>query len=111
VARPPRYDPSAAEATDWSIYSIPIEEGRAPSLDQIRNFTNYAKNLPNGTKLLVFCESGMGRTACMAAAYWITKRLTASAAITRISAACSATDWATAERRHLLDDYARSMKI
>jgi len=69
------------------------------------------ETLPEETKVLIFCESGQGRTAFMGAAYWIAKGLTTSAAITRISAACSATDWATAERRHLLDDYAWSMKI
>ena len=66
------------------------------------------ETLPEETKVLIFCESGQGRTAFMGAAYWIAKGLTTSAAITRISAACSATDWATAERRHLLDDYAWS---
>jgi len=107
----PRYDKQSAPAAGWSIHSIPIEEGAAPSLEQVREFMVLLESLPPETKVLVFCESGKGRTACMGAAYLIAKGLTASAAITRISEACRATDWVTTDRRHVLDDYARSMKI
>lgn len=109
--QPPKYESDSAIKAGWTIYSIPIEEGTAPTLEPLREFMTRLESLPPGTKVLVFCQSGKGRTACMGAAYWIAKGLTASATITRISAACSATDWATAERRHLLDDYAWSMKI
>jgi hypothetical protein len=46
----------------------------------------------------------------MGAAYWITKGLTASEAISRISEACSAMDWVTLERQRVLDEYDRLMK-
>ena len=58
--------------------------------------------------MLVFCESGKGRTACMGAAYWIAKGLTASRAIARVSEACSASDWVTPERYQVLTEYERS---
>jgi protein-tyrosine phosphatase len=61
--------------------------------------------LPDGTKVLVFCESGIGRTACMAAAYWAVQGLTSSKAIARVSEACSATDRVTPERRRVLEEY------
>src|SRR5439155_1911801 len=82
---PPRYDKKSAEAAGWSIHSIPIKESHAPSLEQIRDITACLAELPQGTKVLVFCESGKGRTAFMGAVYWCMKGLTASEAITRVS--------------------------
>jgi protein-tyrosine phosphatase len=105
--QPPRYYPSAAEATGWSIYRISVEEGRAPSLDQISDFMTHLTALPEGTKVLVFCEIGRGRTACMGAAYLIAKGLGASSAIARVSVACSDAGWPIAERRRVLREYER----
>jgi protein-tyrosine phosphatase len=100
----PRYDKHSAETRGWFFYSIPIEEGHAPLLEQIQDFVNYLSKVPKGSKVLVFCESGKGRTACMGAAYWIMKGLTASEAITRVSEATSATDWLTEDRK-VLSEY------
>jgi protein-tyrosine phosphatase len=100
--QPPRYDKKSAVDAGWFIYSIPFQENRAPSLDQIRDFTAQLNALPEGTKVLVFCESGKGRTACMGAAYRITKGLTASAAVARVSGACSDKRWATPGRQRVL---------
>jgi protein-tyrosine phosphatase len=108
--QPPRYNKQSEEFALWSIYSIPIQEGCAFSLNQVREFTAGLTAFPERTKVLVFCESGLGRTACMGAAYWITKGLTASEAISRISEACSAMDWVTLERQRVLDEYDRLMK-
>jgi hypothetical protein len=55
--QPPLYDKKSAEDSSWSIHSIPIEEGRPPSLDQIRDCTSRLNDLPEGTKVLVFCAS------------------------------------------------------
>jgi protein tyrosine phosphatase (PTP) superfamily phosphohydrolase (DUF442 family) len=109
--QPPRYDKQSALAAGWTIYSIPIEEGAAPSLEQIREFVHLLETLPDDTKVLVFCESGQGRTAFMGAAYWVSKGFLASDAIVRMSEACATSEWATAERRRVLDDYAHAMKI
>ena len=108
--QPPRYDKTSAQAAGWSIYSLPIEEGSAPSLDQIREFTNRLGAMQPVTKVLVFCESGLGRTAFMGAVYWVDKRLSANGAIARVSEGCGATDWATPERQQVLAEYERSMK-
>lgn len=89
-----------------TIYSIPIPENEAPSIEQIHEFMVRLRDAPEPTKIVVFCQSGKGRTACMGAAYWIAKCLTTSAAITRMSKACSATDWVAVERRRSL----RSLK-
>ena len=83
--QPSAYDKKSAEGNGWSIHSIPIAENLAPSLDQIHEFMARLTGLPKGTKVLVFCQSGRGRTACMGAAYWIAKGLTTSAAIDLMS--------------------------
>jgi protein-tyrosine phosphatase len=106
----PRYDKKAAEAAGWCIHSIPIVENHAPSLEQIHDFVTRLTGLPEGTKVLVFCESGLGRTAFMGAAYYVAKGLTASDAIARMSQACLATDWATPERRGVLSEYERHQR-
>jgi len=89
------------------VDSLSIEEGDAPSFEQIRDFMTLLETLPDETKVLVFCESGQGRTACMGAAYWINKRLSASDAIVRMSEACATSEWATAERKRVLREYER----
>jgi protein tyrosine phosphatase (PTP) superfamily phosphohydrolase (DUF442 family) len=93
--QPPKYKQESALTAGWSIHSIPIEEGAAPSLEQIRKFMTLLESLPAQTKVLVFCESGQGRTAFMGAAYWVNKRLSASDAIVRMSKACATSEWAT----------------
>ena len=65
------------------------------------------ESLPAQTKVLVFCESGQGRTAFVGAVYWVNKGLSASDAIVRMSEACATSEWATAERRHVLREYER----
>ena len=75
--QPARHDKASTKAAGWSIDSIPVEESSAPSLDQIREFANRLQGMPPGTKVVVFCESGLGRTAFMGAVYWIMKGYTA----------------------------------
>jgi protein-tyrosine phosphatase len=107
--QPPSYDKKSAEGNGWSIHSIPIAENLAPSLEQIRDFVMRLTRLLKGTKVLVFCQSGRGRTACMGAAYWIAKGLTASVAIDLMSERCGDTKWPTPERCQVLGEYERSM--
>lgn len=108
--QPPRYNKRSAADSGWSIYSIPIPEGSAASMDQTREFITNLNRFPQGTRLLVFCQSGLGRTAFMGAVYWIAKGLSSSDAIARVSEACRATDWVTPERQQVLTEYERPMK-
>ncbi len=108
--QPPRYEKKSAADAGWGIYSIPIEEGRAPSLDQIVDFAARLTALSKGTKVLVFCQSGKGRTAMMSVVYWIMKGLTINQAIARVSNASSATEWLTPERQRVLHEYERLTK-
>jgi len=101
--QPPRYNKKSAEDAGWSIYSIPIAENLASSLDQIRDFTARLNASPQGTKVLVFCQSGRGRAVVMGVVYWIMKGLTASQAITRVQQTMS--DWLTEERKQIIARY------
>jgi protein-tyrosine phosphatase len=99
--QPARYDGKAASRAGWWIYSIPVGEGAAPSLKQLADFTKCVQS-SQGTKVLVFCDSGLGRSACMGAAYWIAKGSTTSDAVARVKRACAKSDWLTEERRAVL---------
>lgn len=82
--QPPRYDVEAEARAGWSRHSIPVEDFHPPSLEQLRDFKLLFESVPQGTKVLVHCEGGSGRTGSMAAAYWITRGLTATEAIARV---------------------------
>lgn len=103
--QPPRYDRRSAALAGWSIHSIPVEEGGTPSLDQVREFTALLAGPPEGTKVLVHCESGLGRSAFMGAAYWIARGVTAREAIAGVKRAAASADWKTAERERRLREY------
>jgi protein-tyrosine phosphatase len=106
-AQPPRYDKKSAALAGWVIWSMPIEEGGTPSLDQLSEFTARMRALPEGTKVLVHCESGLGRSAFMGAVYWVAKGLPASEAVARVRPPGLEADWLTPQREHLLSEYAR----
>jgi protein-tyrosine phosphatase len=103
--QPPRYDQHLAALAGWAIYPFPIEEGGADSLDQIAEFTARLRHFPEGTKILVHCESGLGRSAFMGAVYWIAKGLKANEAIARVGEAGIEQDWLTEQRKNLLHEY------
>src|SRR5439155_4770368 len=103
-------DRKAAALAGWSIYSIPIEEGGAPSLDQVRAFTARIRALPEGTKVLVHCETGLGRSVVMGAVYWIAKGLTVNEAVAQVRRAGVEADWITPERKGLLHEYAQHQR-
>jgi protein tyrosine/serine phosphatase len=52
------------------------------------------------------CESGLDRTAFMAAAYWIAAGLAADTAIARVRKAASDGGWITPLRENVLRHYA-----
>ena len=83
--QPPRYDKKSAEVAGWGIYKIPIEQGATPSLVQVCEFIALLGAVSQATKVLVFCDTGLGRSAFMGAVYWIAKGLTASAATARVA--------------------------
>lgn len=105
--QPPNYHKKSASAAGWTIYSIPIPENQAPSIEQIHEFMARLSDAPDATKIVVFCESGKGRTACMGAAYWIAQGLQRDTAIERMTKRCLDSEWPTPERRKVLEGYER----
>jgi protein-tyrosine phosphatase len=105
--QPPRYNKQAAAAAGWAIYTIPIEEGGVPSREQLAGFLGQLRAFPEGTKLLLHCESGLGRSAFMGAVYWIAKGLSAIEAMARVQQAGLAADWITPQREDLLHECAQ----
>jgi predicted protein tyrosine phosphatase len=82
--RAPRYDIARAIALGYARYNIAVRDFSPPTLDQLEQFVKLVDGLPRGTKMIVHCEGGTGRTGTFAAAYWITKGMTASEAIMHV---------------------------
>jgi protein-tyrosine phosphatase len=55
----PRYDKQAASLAGWTVHSLPIEEGGAPSLDRLSQFAALLTALPERTTMLIHCDSGI----------------------------------------------------
>lgn len=80
----PRYDITIAKALGYVRHNIPVQDFCPPTLEQLDQFIRLIDELPPGTKTIVHCEGGSGRTGTFAAAYWITKGMTADDAIDHI---------------------------
>jgi protein-tyrosine phosphatase len=102
-----QFDTHAAADAGWSLYDIPIAEGDAPTVHQVEMFVSDISQAPTDTMVLVFCESGLGRSACMGVAYWISKGLAADKAIQLITDSCGDSVWQTERRLSVLREYAR----
>jgi protein-tyrosine phosphatase len=95
----PRYDKQSVTRGGWGIYPIPIVEGETPSLVQMCEFASLMGAASKATKIFVFCDNGLGRSAFMGAVYWIAKGLSAREASSRmarnagVERAWSAEDW------------------
>jgi protein tyrosine phosphatase (PTP) superfamily phosphohydrolase (DUF442 family) len=107
---PPKHNRPSAKLAGWSMYSIPIEEGNVPSLHQVCEFVELLRILPEGTKVLVHCKSGLGRSAFMGAVYWIAKGLTTNDAIAQVQRASLTQEWNTPRREKLLRKYEEVQK-
>jgi protein-tyrosine phosphatase len=102
-----RYDRKSTADAGWVVYSVPIAGGGTPSFDQLSEFIAFVSALPEGTRILMHCESGLGRTAFMAAAYWIANGLPADQAVERVRQAVSDGGWKTPQRESILREFAR----
>jgi protein-tyrosine phosphatase len=80
-----------------------------PILAQLEQFVKLVDRLPPGTKTIVHCEGGTGRTGTFAAAYWVTKGMTAAEAIMHVrKVRWSAVE--TVEQEAVLVDFASRMR-
>jgi protein-tyrosine phosphatase len=108
--QPPRYDKKSAAVAGWAISSIPIEEGGAASHEQLAEFIGQMRAIPKGTKVLLHCESGLGRSAFMGAVYWIANGHSVTEAIARVQQAGLNPDWIARQREDRLHECAQLLR-
>lgn len=82
--QPPRYDVARATALGFVRHNIPIKDLHAPTVEQLKRFVALIAGLPPGSKTVVHCEGGTGRTGTFAAAYRIAKGPTVPDAVAHV---------------------------
>ncbi len=78
------YDREAVERIGLNIRRIPILDYGTPTLRDFRAFLKEVMDALTAGKIVVHCQYGYGRTGTMAAAYWISKGLSADDAVKKI---------------------------
>ncbi|MBF0501937.1 MAG: dual specificity protein phosphatase family protein [Candidatus Riflebacteria bacterium] len=63
------------EAMGFIHHNIPVPDFTPPGISQILEFLGLVRKFPEGGKVFIHCQAGMGRTGTMAAAYWISQGL------------------------------------
>lgn len=84
---PPNYGLNQIKEMGFTWYCIPVIDRHAPTQDEIKQFLKLLDEAMSKGKVVVHCQGGSGRTGTMAAAYWISKGLTAEEALARVRAA------------------------
>lgn len=80
----PRYDVGRVSAMGFVRHNIPVKDFQAPSIEQLEAFVELLAELPSGSKVVVHCEGGTGRTGTFAVAYWVAKGMKVPDAIARV---------------------------
>jgi protein-tyrosine phosphatase len=101
----PRYDIARARALGYERHNIALKWFCPPTVDQLEQFVKLVDESPAGTKMIVHCNSGNGRTGTFGAAYWVTKGMMAADAIMHVlKANCHAVE--TPEQERVLAEFA-----
>lgn len=77
----PNYNKKDAEKLGFIIFPVPIEDFSAPIISDFILFLDKLHHSLERGKVLIHCQGGKGRTGTFAAAYWISKGLSAKEAI------------------------------
>ena len=72
----PRYGITRATALGYVRYNIGVQDFCPPTVEQLEQFVKLIDGLSPGTKIIIHCEGGTGRTGTFAVAYWVTKGMT-----------------------------------
>ena len=79
--QPPRYDVGRVHALSFERHNIPVGDFHPPTVGQLEQFVKLVSALPPGTKTIVHCQGGIGRTGTFAAAYLVAKGMAVPEAI------------------------------
>ena len=100
----PRYDVARATAVGYVRHNIAVKDFCPPTVEQLEQFVKLVDGSPPGTKTIVHCEGGTGRTGTFAAAYWAAKGMTVADAIMYVrKARCHAIE--TPEQEGVLTEF------
>jgi hypothetical protein len=80
----PGYDIARAVALGYVRHNIAVRDFCPPTVEQLGQFMKLIDGLSPGTKTIVHCEGGTGRTGTFAAAYWVAKGMGVADAITYV---------------------------
>ncbi|MDA0364451.1 MAG: dual specificity protein phosphatase family protein [Chloroflexi bacterium] len=84
----PAYERSEVEALGFRWYGIPVGDFTAPSVEQLAAFVRLLDaQLAEGSRAVVHCQGGTGRTGTFAAAYLIARGQSAEDAIATVRGA------------------------
>lgn len=75
------YDVADAREMGFVRHSIPVRDFNPPTVEQLLDFIGIIEALTKGTKVIIHCQAGIGRTGTFAAAYCIAKGMATADAI------------------------------
>lgn len=105
----PRYDIACITALGYERHNIAVQDFCPPTVEQLEQFVRLVDRLSPGTKMIVHCEGGTGRTGTFAAAYWVSKGMTVADAILHVRTARRRAVETTAQEE-ILAEFARKLR-
>ena len=104
----PKYDLELIEQMGFVRHNIPVKDFNPPTVEQLNEFIRIVDELPPGTRIIIHCQAGIGRTGTFAAAYWISRGMSVAEAVSFVRKV----RWhaiETSEQEAILERFARRM--